>query len=50
LNQTAGGDIENPTGATQTATIRVSKALRIKYKIGNSDRYLIVGYEGSGGM
>ncbi len=50
VNPTAGGTVQNPAPATQTETIRVSKALRIKYKIGTIEHYLIVGYEGSGGM
>ena len=34
----------------KTETIRVSKAMRIRYKIGNVDHWLVVGYEGAGGM
>jgi hypothetical protein len=37
------------TGA-QTKTVRVSKALRIRYKIGTIEHYLVVGYEGAGGI
>jgi hypothetical protein len=39
-------------GATagQTETIRVSKAMRIRYKVGDAEYRLVVGYEGAGGM
>ena len=35
---------------TPVETVRVSKAVRIKYKVGGYDHVLIVGYEGAGGM
>ena len=34
----------------QPQTVRVSKAMRIRYMIGTEEHYLLVGYEGSGGM
>lgn len=37
-------------GAYQTETIRISKAVRITYKVGGVEYGLIVGYEGAGGM
>jgi hypothetical protein len=37
-------------GANQTETVRISKAIRITYKVGGVDYGLIVGYEGAGGM
>jgi hypothetical protein len=39
----------SPLGS-QPETVRVSKAMRIRYKIGTEVHYLLVGYEGSGGM
>jgi Dyp-type peroxidase family len=44
------GTVTSPLTGTHTETIRVSKALRIPYKIGNVEHYLIVGYEGAGGI
>ena len=38
------------SAATPVETVRVSKAVRIKYKVGGYDHVLIVGYEGAGGM
>ncbi len=37
-------------GANQTETIRISKAVRIKYKVAGVEYRLVVGYEGAGGM
>ena len=36
--------------ANQTETVRVSKAIRIKYKVEGVEYGLVVGYEGAGGM
>ena len=38
------------SATTPVETVRVSKAVRIKYKVGGYDHVLIVGYEGAGGM
>jgi Dyp-type peroxidase family len=44
------GTVANPKAGTQTETIRASKAIRIPYKINGVEHYLLVGYEGAGGM
>ena len=36
--------------SNQTETVRISKALRVSYKVGTIEYKLIVGYEGAGGM
>lgn len=38
------------SGANQTETIRISKAVRIKYKVAGVEYGLVVGFEGAGGM
>jgi Dyp-type peroxidase family len=38
------------TADSQVETVRVSKAIRIRYKVGGVEYGLVVGYEGAGGM
>lgn len=39
-----------PNDAGQAETVRVSKVMRIKYKVAGVEYWLVVGYEGGGGM